>query len=113
MGDVVQELEVLQVDVLEIELGGQHVQQLALLDEAELHQALAQREVHGLLLGEALLELLGRDVALVHQDLADALAVGELELLAEDGVEGVLVDEAELHQHRAQADAGGWCCSRA
>src|SRR5205814_3809301 len=73
---------------------------------AELDEALAQRQAHGLLLREAALQLLRRDVALLHENLADALAIGELQLLAENVVEGVLVDEAELDQHGAETDAG-------
>ena len=64
---VMVELEVLKVDMLEVELGRQHVQELGLLDEAELDQAFAQGQAQGLLLGQALFELALVDIALVDE----------------------------------------------
>src|SRR3712207_1383103 len=67
------ELELGEVDGGHLVLPRQHLGELGLLDETELHQVVAEPGAAVLLLPEGLLELVPRDHALGDEELADAL----------------------------------------
>jgi len=87
-------------DVLDVQLRAEHVDELGLGDEAELDEALAEEHLAAPLLREPLLKLLRRDEPLVNQNLADALLLLQVDLLAH-GREVFVRYELELDKRSA------------
>jgi hypothetical protein len=91
--------------VLNVELGREHVNEIVLRDEAQVHEAFSQLRIGLLLFLEALLELVIADEALVFEQLADAFALFELDLRTENALQIVVGDILQVDKHGTQAHA--------
>jgi len=99
--------------VLNVELCREHINELFLREEAQVHEAFSQLQLGLLLLLEALLEFLLVDETLVDEQLADALALVELDLRAEHARQIVVGDIPQVDKHGSQAHAVRLCTCRA